>query len=121
MQQFTQNTLPSSFNNMWSTNQGRTRRAEIENGNLRELRNQQDIYLVPTRLISTDKHPLTCFPTAWKEFTNAEIKFERNRNVFKSKLKKALLSTLSSTIICNRLLCPACHLNYKRSLVSHCQ
>ena len=46
----------------------------------------------------------------WDDFPDHEIKFIRNRTEFDVQLKNHFLSMLSVVPMCNRLLCPACHL-----------
>ena len=106
MQHFIQGFLPISFNNVWSTNE--ERRSE----NSRHILSNSDELTIPfTRLATLIKHPFINLPKTWIEFKNENVKILRNKIEFKIKLKKHLLSELSSVITCNRLLCPSCHLN----------
>ena len=75
------------------------------------FRNNNQLSIPFTRLATLSKHPLIIFPKTWVEFSNEDIKIIRNKIEFKIKLKKYLLGELSDTIVCNRLLCPSCHLN----------
>ena len=105
MQNFTQNFLPSSFNEVWVTN--RIRRADQDQI---ELRNNDDINIPFARLSSTERLPLTAFPKIWATFPDERIKFIRNIPEFNNELKKYFLNDLNSTPNCSRLLCPHCHL-----------
>ena len=55
-----------------------------------------------------DIFPLFHFPKIWQDFGDEQIKIIRKPTVFDSKLKKYFLDDLSTIIICDRLLCPAC-------------
>jgi hypothetical protein len=54
------------------------------------------------------KFPLSDFPRMWNDF-NKDVS-SNSRIVFKSLLKEYFLEKLSNVPICNRVLCPACHL-----------
>jgi len=105
MHSFKNDFLPSSFQNTWVTNRIRhENQAEIE------LRND-DLYAIPfARTTILSRMPLTSFPKIWESFPNEEIKFVRNKLEFNSKLKLHYLDQLNSVPVCNKLLCPACHL-----------
>jgi hypothetical protein len=106
MQKFKQGFLPSSFNNVWHTNLiRRDGSSEIT------LRNQDQLNIPFARLSSSARQPLVNLPKTWESFLNEDIKIIRTQAEFKSKLKSFLLGELSSNVICNRLLCHACHLN----------
>jgi hypothetical protein len=106
MQKFKQGFLPSSFSNVWFTNEIRRDGAlEIT------LRNRDDINIPFARLSSSSRQPLVNLPRLWENFRQEDIKIIRNKLEFKSKLKEYFLNNLSEIVICNRLLCHACHLN----------
>lgn len=106
MQHYKQGFLPASFNNIWLTN------SERRNEDLRiTLRNDQMLAIPYTRLQNSQKFPLIVLPKTWINFQNEDVKIIRNKKEFNSSLKTHLLSELSAVIICNRLLCPNCHLN----------
>jgi len=109
MQKFTQGYLPPSFNDIWVTNA--IRRADQDQV---ELRNADDIYIPFARLSSTVRQPLTEFPRLWASFPDEQLKFTRNVIEFNKNLKIHYLNRLSATPVCNRLLCPHCHLNANR-------
>ena len=106
MQNFSQGTLPISFNGVWCTNSER-----IENRQPYILRNHEELYIPPARLASTKKHPYHTFPLAWANFDNHAIKIQREKNIFNPMLKSFFLSKLSDNYKCDRLLCPSCHLS----------
>jgi hypothetical protein len=106
MQQFSQGFLPSSFSNTWITNA--IRRADQPQI---ELRNRDNYNIPYTRTSTLDKHPLFSFPRMWEEFPDDRIKFIRNKHEFNLDLKNFFLNKLSENFVCNRLLCPVCHLH----------
>ena len=106
MHNFVQGFLPISFNNVWVTNEER----RPENSH-HILRNSSALTIPFTRLSTLSKHPLVNLPKTWIEFNNENIKILRNKLEFKFELKKHFLSELSAVVICDRLLCPSCHLN----------
>jgi hypothetical protein len=106
MHKFKNGFLPSSFSNVWFTNEIRRDGAlEIT------LRNRDDINIPFARLSSSSRQPLVNLPRLWENFRQEDIKIIRNKLEFKSKLKEYFLNNLSEIVICNRLLCHACHLN----------
>jgi len=105
MQQFTQSLLPSSFDNVWTNNAMRD-----PSGRRYQLRNDDDLYIPPARLVSTEKHPFHLFPKIWHNFNEHDIKIERAKPIFNFKLKKYFLQDLRDHVVCTRLLCPVCHL-----------
>jgi hypothetical protein len=71
-----------------------------------------DNFNIPfSRTAMLDKQPLFAFPKLWDEFPDHQIKFIRNRFEFNAVLKNYYLKQLSDVPVCNRLLCPVCHLN----------
>jgi Reverse transcriptase (RNA-dependent DNA polymerase) len=105
MQQYTQGFLPVSFNNVWVINAAR-----CQNEFMMMLRNRENLHTPFVRLTSSSLQPLVVLPKTWSQFQNEDIKILREKEEFKFELKKYLLSLLSDTVICNRLLCPSCHL-----------
>ena len=101
MYDFKNNILPRSFSNLWVIN--------AEFNNRYNLRNNNDYRIPFHRIELVKRFPICRLPKVWNEFLDANIKNLQSRPSFKSKLKKYLLSEISS--ICNRLLCPTCHLN----------
>ncbi len=108
MQRYRQGFLPTAFNRVWLTNE---ERSNNQNQEVRiVLRNHQNLWIPAHRLTSSAKQPLIKLPKTWIEFTQEDIKIIRNKNEFNAKLKNYLISELSNTVTCNRLLCPTCHL-----------
>jgi exonuclease III len=103
MHNFTQHKLPNSFINTWLTNQ--ERRGE-EN---RQLRNQEDFYLPPSRTNTAERLPLHTMPLSWNNLISPSLKQEPNTKLFKRNLKSHLLDKLSAIPVCFRVNCPACN------------
>ena len=96
--------VPASFNNMWMRNEERRRQQDIF------LRNQEEFYVQPTRLTTTDNFPLALFPRLWNNFSEESIKNIASKTEFNFKLKNFFIKELSEEFTCGRLLCPHCHL-----------
>jgi hypothetical protein len=103
--QFLNNHLPVSFVGTWITNAARR---DDQDGPA--LRNALDLFVPFSRLTSTSKHPLIAFPKTWNEFNAIEIKLASSKQIFNKALKTHLLGSLTDNPLCNRLLCPHCHL-----------
>jgi hypothetical protein len=104
MQQFIQNFLPDSFNDMWALNV--LRRNEDFHLHLRNDAN----YDVPfARTSMTERQPLTRIPKSWCDFSAEEIKIIRNKKAFNKDLKNHFLNKLKETVLCDRLFCTQCH------------
>ena len=102
---FKHNLLPISFNNTWNTNRiRRQNQAEIV------LRNDNNLYIPHARNNVLSKFPLSAFPRIWEEFPDENIKFVGTKEEFNFKLKSYFLNQLNEVVVCNRLLCPSCHL-----------
>jgi hypothetical protein len=107
MRQYSLKFLPISLNTAWSTN------AERRTGvDPTSLRNDDDLYIHLARLSCTEHHPLISFPKLWNEFPAQDLKLISSKTTFNKSLKDHLLNTLSENYVCNRLLCPRCHLLY---------
>jgi hypothetical protein len=50
------------------------------------------------------------FPKLWNEFDNFGLKINPNKISFNVGLKKMFFDSLADNYVCNRLLCPHCHL-----------
>jgi hypothetical protein len=75
MQRFSQKFLPVSFNDVWVRNDIRT-----VGDNEIQLRNRNNNLQIPfSRLITTDRHPLSAFPRLWEDFPDVQIKFIRKK------------------------------------------
>ena len=97
-QRFIQGFLPSALCNTWTKN------SERNEAHHYALRNQDDFYIVTSRLTKFSKlSALYSIPKVWNSFPNSEIKILL-------KLKKVFLDNLNEEFICSRLLCPHCHL-----------
>ena len=103
MQRFVQGFLPSSFENVWETNQ--IRRLDEDQV---VLRNDGDFYVSFARTNALLSHPLVAFPRLWNEFPDEDIKFIRNIPKFNLKLKTHFLNKLNENFVCQRLFCPSC-------------
>jgi hypothetical protein len=102
---FKRNLLPSSFNSTWSTN-----RIRRQNQSEIVLRNDNSMCIPYARTNTLSKFPLAAFPKLWEEFPDENIKFVGTKEEFNLKLKNHFLNELNNVPVCNRLLCPACHL-----------
>jgi hypothetical protein len=100
------NLLPISFNNTWISNLERRRRGDIEQF---MLRNDEEYYVPLARTVAISNQPLICYPKLWNEF-DEPCKLNNNKITFKRELKKYFLNKLETNYICERLLCPHCHL-----------
>jgi hypothetical protein len=105
MHQFVNNYLPLSFANMWTTNA--ERRVEADGP---VLRNALDFIVPFSRLTSTENHPFIAIPRTWNHFDSLEIKLNPSKPHFNKLLKKFFLEKLNENFVCERLLCPHCHL-----------
>ena len=106
---FKQGLLPSSFTDVWLTNEARRLHLET-NENLRnyQLRNDDDLYIPPARLASTARFPLVSFPKIWSQFPDQNIKIQQSKFAFNKMLKNYFIQKLQSNFRCERLLCPHC-------------
>ena len=102
---FIHNELPISFANLWMRNEDR------RNEDRMNLRNNQDYFIPSSRLTSTEKFPLYNLPRLWCNFEDQNIKQTPTKNLFNIRLKIHFLDKLKNNYICQRLLCPHCHLN----------
>jgi len=112
MQRYIQGFLPKAFRSTWITNAERRLGLHEDNNEdfIRILRNDENIYIPFARLSFSIRQPLIIIPTTWTEFDAPEIKILRNKLEFNQKLKEHLISKLSASVNCSRILCPACHL-----------
>ena len=102
--------LPLSFCNKWISNAQYRLNSNSNDDGQRLLRNDCDLHVPFIRLDSYVCFPLSDFPRTWNNFDNQEIKNVVSRNIFKQKLKEHFIASLNDTIVCDRLLCPSCHL-----------
>ena len=100
--EFKNGKLPGSFSGTLVYN--------YERQNNFELRNASDFYVPTVRLKSVENSPVFAFPKLWNDFNSPEIKSLTSTIQFKKSIKEILLSNLSNSVNCSRLLCPCCHL-----------
>ena len=101
---YKKNSLPRSFriSNYWILNQDRNVPYA--------LRIQEDYQIPYYRLAIVSRLPLISLPKAWNASSLPDdIKSKPTYQLFKKHLKNFLLESIS--IVCNRLLCPSCHIN----------
>jgi hypothetical protein len=105
MQQYKWGLLPVSFNNIWVT-----REAHRAQSTPMVLRNDADFYIPVSRLTQCSLLPYYSLPRIWSEFDqlNPAISILRDKKDFNKELKIHFINKLSSTVKCNRLLCPSC-------------
>ena len=103
MQRFTQGFQPVSFNETWVRNAVRN----IGENEI-QLHNRDHLQNIHSNFVTLDTFPLFSYPKMWQDFLNENIKIIRTISSFDSKLKKFFLDDLATSVICNRLLCPAC-------------
>jgi len=102
--------LPTSLNDTWQVNIEENEPGQFNHTNQMRLRPRGMFRLVFTRLVICERYPLFNLPRLWNNFPDLEIKSSTTKDEFNRKLKKYLIAKLSSNIVCNRLLCPTCHL-----------
>ena len=111
MQRYVQGFLPAAFSTTWVTNLERRMNKPSVNANLqRTLRNSENIYIPFVRLSFSQNQPLINIPKSWTSLNEPSIKIIRDKKEFNSKLKDYFIEQLSEIYICNRMLCPVCHL-----------
>jgi hypothetical protein len=106
MYDYSHNLLPKSFDNLWVSNA--VRRNINQNNYDRILRDDDSLYIPMSRLEHYSKFPLNDYPKIWNEYK--PVVSAPTRNIFKNLLKVHFLSQLQDRVICDRLLCPVCHL-----------
>jgi len=87
MHRFSENFLPIGFNDPWIKNHIR-RQGEQQI----YLRNDDNLYIEPSRTSQTLDHPLATFPVKWDTLP-IEISFTRNKIEFDGKLQNYFLGT----------------------------
>ena len=106
MQQYVNGHLPISFKDVWITQEARRQADNVEY----LLRNSENFYTPLSRLYTLDSHPYFLFPKMWQNFREENLKIIRDKSKFNIQLKEFFLNKLNTNFICNRLLCPHCHL-----------
>jgi hypothetical protein len=99
--------LPALLMNMWQFHD----QDEDDINNRRALRSHGSLRMPYPSMSSSDRFPLFIIPRKWSNFADVAIKSCNKKNLFSTMLKKHYLNTLASTMVCSRLLCPACHFN----------
>lgn len=99
--------LPVLLNDIWQLTPNQN---EILIANGIQLRPRGTFRLTFTRLSICEKFPYFNVPRLWNGFGDQNIKNSNTKIEFNIKLKQFLLDELSAVVICNRLLCPTCHL-----------
>jgi len=97
---------PKALHNTWITSLEQRHRT----GNLElvyNLRNNDDLYIPPSRIISLNKFPLYNLPSLWNSL-DPELRNVPSIILFKINIKKHFINNLSETPNCNRLFCPSC-------------
>ena len=85
---------PDSFTNVWQSN-GDVRRGHNTGQDLRDLRNDLDFFIPPSRTCQADRLPLIALPKTWNNFENEEIKSSSSRTEFSKQLKNYLLNKIT--------------------------
>jgi len=109
MQQFIQSFLPISFKDTWLKNRDR-RQQDTGQEDFQELRNDNDFFVPFARTDQISRFPLSNLPKIWNTLPD-NLTIIRNRLEFLLELKSYFLNLMSDNIVCDRLLCPVCHLN----------
>ena len=97
--------LPSTFNDTWLTNQERQL-----NTNMPGLRSGNELYVPFARTSQCQRLPLWSFAKTWNCLEDHSVKIQRNKTAFNTALKRNMFDKLTENYICERLLCPFCHL-----------
>jgi hypothetical protein len=100
--------LPSSLSNMWITIGEKRNRDQEDVG--ASLRNDNDLYIPLVKYAHLDNSPIFGFPKMWNNFGETLTKSIYSKLEFNQKLKYFFLEQLAENYVCNRLLCPHCHL-----------
>jgi hypothetical protein len=109
VQRFIYGYLPPLLSKMWTTNGDRRNQEQIVEG--ARFWNNSDLYVPLVKYNYLDNSLIFGFPRLWNEFDDSSTKLIHSKTEFNSKLKNYFLETLADNYVCNRLLCPHCHLN----------
>jgi len=103
---FTMGLTPAAFTNTWITTiEQRQNDGQIHL--LYDLRNNDDFFVPPSRLIYLSRFPLYTLPDLWNK-QDEHVKAITSTPLFSKTVKNSLLSKLNAQPVCNRLFCPAC-------------
>jgi hypothetical protein len=100
------NYTPPAFINTWTTTLEQ-RHIDGNLGHLHNLRNNDDIFVPPSRTLFLSRFPYFNLPVQWNNIT-PNLKDQPNKYIFSHLLKKHFIDKLAENFVCNRLLCPAC-------------
>ena len=106
MHSFDKNLLDDSFNVYWPTN-------EANREDLRQLRNDDNLYVPPSRCATASRLPLSTFPAIWNQLecqSAPNVKYEFAKTKFYGDLKKDFLLNLNENYRCSRADCHQCRL-----------
>ena len=109
MYDYINNLLPSSFSNVWPSNEARRLHHPAAGQNV-NLRNDSLLSIPFIRLQSHMNFPLAEFPRIWNDFHQVDITSTPSRPLFKKLLKEYFFSKLDENYKCTRLLCLSCNL-----------
>ena len=101
-QQFIQGFLPAALSNIWAKNSQRN------TGSQYNIRNSEDIQICTWRLSQFESFPLYSILKIWQNYTNENVKIQKDPSSFNFLLKQSLLQELNENYKCNSLLCPHC-------------
>ena len=104
MHSFSKNSLDESFKVYWPT-------VEEAREAPRQLRNDNDLFVPPSRLAAASRLPLTSFPITWNNFVCTSfpnVKYEFKKRKFYTDVKKDLLFNLDANFRCSRPGCKQC-------------
>ena len=104
MHNYLNNSLPTAFTNTWPSIADQRLAAGQP---VLNLRNNNDIFIPPSRLKSMSYFPLYNFPVNWNNLPDY-LKSIPTKLLFKANLKHHFLSILEAVPTCNRLFCPSC-------------
>ena len=105
---FVYNNIPVAFHNTWLTNR-EYRLIQLNNDEI-ALRNDNDLHIPFCNKSNLLRFPLFNLPKIWNNLPDI-ITSTANPYHFYLQLKIHLISSLTDTPNCTRLLCPSCHLN----------
>jgi hypothetical protein len=74
------------------------------------LRNDNDLFILLVKYAHLDNSPIFEFLKILNNFEETLIESVHSKLEFNNKFKKYFLEQLADNYVCNRLLCPHCHL-----------
>jgi hypothetical protein len=106
---FVYKTIPIALTTTWVTNLEHRQLTNDDDGRIIQLRNDDDLFVPPSRTEFLTRHPFFNLPKLWNN-APLSIKLKSSKIQFTYALKLHLIEKLSTTNFCTRLLCPVCHL-----------